>query len=242
MPAGFPPHSDARCPAKIGWFLGCAAARPWLACVEPEGSQDVGRFIFRARRVRRHLDSEVTDEAHPRQPRGGRGLPALLGCSGNGGANNSIQPSQDNGPSSSATSPAEGGSLDPCSLLSNADASDALGATVSQAERPSEAQFACRYTAPRGQGLAVLTVSVTRSPSPASARTGFQSTLDSLKSQFPESQFPGLIQTATGIGDQAYHLGDQLHVLRGAVYMVIGGDVSPEQARSLAQKALGRLN
>jgi len=166
----------------------------------------------------------------------------LLACGGNGGDDDSAQPPQANEPLSSVTSPASGGQLDPCSLLSNADVSEALGATVSQAERPSEAQFACRYTAPRGQGLAVLTVAVTRSPSSASARTGFQSTLDSLKSQFPESQFPGLLQSLTGVGENAFYLGDQLHVLRGAAYLVIGGDVSLEQATSLAQKALAELN
>ena len=127
-------------------------------------------------------------------------------------------------------------SVDPCALVTGAEASEALGATAGPGERPKEANHplrmvTCRYTAPRGQGVAVMTVLVQQSDTPSQARIGFQSA---------KEQFPGA-EAVPGLGDEAFAMANQLNVLQGTRYLNITGDFDLPTARTLAQRALQRL-
>jgi hypothetical protein len=126
--------------------------------------------------------------------------------------------------------------IDPCALVTTAEASQALGVTVGPPERPTEANHpprmvTCRYTGPRGQGLAVMSVLVQMSDTADQARRGFQSAKD---------QFPG-ITVVSGLGDDAFAMANQLNVLQGTVYLNITGDFDVTVAKTLAQTALTRL-
>ncbi len=175
-----------------------------------------------------------------------RFLPLLLGttvlalilaaCGGNSAGN---PPSGGSIPSTTpAQKPAEkakssSGEIDACSLVTKAEAEQALGVAVGQPERPPEASFSCRWTGQKGQGVAVLVVLV-RTGTPSDMKIGFEVMKEEIE-EFAE------LETVAGLGDQAYLLGDQVHVLRGGTYLVVNGDASPEALKSLAQKALSRL-
>jgi hypothetical protein len=126
--------------------------------------------------------------------------------------------------------------LDPCALVTSAEATQALGAAVGPAERPKEANYpprmaTCRYVAPRGQGVAVMSVLVQRSDTADQARRGFQSA---------KEQFPGAAGVP-GLGDDAFAVANQLNVLKGTVYLNITGDFDLATSKTLAQSALERL-
>lgn len=126
--------------------------------------------------------------------------------------------------------------IDPCTLVTSAEAGQALGVTVGAPERPSEANHppvlvTCRYLGPRDQGVAVLTIMVRQSDSPATARAGFRSLRE---------QYQGL-ETLDGIGDEAFFMGNQLNVLEGTVHLNITGDFDRATATSLAKQAAARL-
>jgi hypothetical protein len=89
----------------------------------------------------------------------------------------------------------------------------------------------CRYVAPRGQGLAVMTVMVQRSDTASQARLGFESA---------KEQLPGTV-VVPGLGDAAFTIANQLNVLQGPVYLNITGDFDLATSKSLAQSALQRL-
>jgi hypothetical protein len=136
-------------------------------------------------------------------------------------------------------SAAAGGALtdiDPCSLVTQAEAGAALGASAGAGERPTEANLpprlaTCRYIAPRGQGLAVMTVMVRQGERESESRIGF----DQAKSQFPGAE------TVPGLGENAFWFGNQLNVLQGRVYLNITGDFDLATARQLAATALQRF-
>jgi hypothetical protein len=124
---------------------------------------------------------------------------------------------------------------DPCVLVTDADAAQALDAPISESDRPSEANneymATCRYVAPRGEGVAVMTIMV---HGHESGRAGFRS----LREQ------PFEIEDVAGVGDEAFWIGDRLgtlYVLQGEVFFSIGGDLALEQAKPLAMKAIDRL-
>ena len=124
---------------------------------------------------------------------------------------------------------------DPCALVTADEAAQALGAPA-QADRPREANIpprlaACRYTADRAPALAVMTVLVRQGYSDSEAKTGFE---------MAREQF-GQAEVVNGLGDQAFQLGDQLHVLRGTTHLTISGDIEPAVARTLAEQAVERL-
>jgi hypothetical protein len=138
----------------------------------------------------------------------------------------------------SASSSATGAqaAIDPCGLISASEAEQALGGPVGSPERPAQANIpprlvTCRYVAPRGQGVAVLSVMVRQGDSDSEARIGFQSA---------KEQFPGA-EAVPDLGDQAFWFANQLNVLRGRVYLNITGDFDSATARSLAERALKRL-
>jgi len=88
----------------------------------------------------------------------------------------------------------------------------------------------CRYTAPRGAGLAVMTVMVRQGYSDTEARTGFEGT----REVFGDAE-------NIDLGDQAFFAAEQLHVLSGTTHLTISGDFGSAVATDLAERALGRL-
>jgi hypothetical protein len=137
---------------------------------------------------------------------------------------------------SSAAANQTGADIDPCQLVTRAEAEQALAAAP-DAERPSEANneylATCRYVAPRGEGVVVLAVSVSRQ----NGKVGFQNAR-----RMEEEGFK--IQSMSGLGDDAFWVADPLHtlyVLEGDTYLSLGGDVQLEQATPLARQALQRL-
>lgn len=129
------------------------------------------------------------------------------------------------------------GAIDPCALVTRAEAEQALGVSVGDPERPPEANIApvlsmCRYVGARGQGVAVLIVMVRAGHSASEAQTGFAL----MKEQFGDAQVIG------GLGDEAFAIGNQLHVRRGATQLTVNGDISTDTAQALARTALGRLD
>ena len=153
-------------------------------------------------------------------------------CGGSGGApaDNASSAAAQPAPQVSSTG------LDPCALVTSAEATQALGAAVGPAERPKEANHpprmaTCRYVAPRGQGVAVMSVLVQRSDTADQARRGFQSA---------KEQFPGAA-VVPGLGDDAFAIANQINVLQGTVYLNITGDFDLATSKTLAQSALERL-
>ena len=144
--------------------------------------------------------------------------------------------------------------LDPCSLVTAAEAADALGVEATEADRPAEANTetrtpsysdgddtvvrlrTCRYTGNKGEGVAVLTVMVRHSSSPTEAEMGFES----MRSTYAESMG---VTDVPGVGDQAFWMSSppSLSVLSGQHQLSVGGDVDAGTARDLAAEALERL-
>jgi hypothetical protein len=136
----------------------------------------------------------------------------------------------------STTGDSAGSAIDPCSLITADEAGKALGVNVGAPERPPEANrppalVTCRYAGSRDQGVAVMTVMVRQSDSAGTARAGFQS----LQRQFQD------IQAVDGVGDEAFFLGNQLNVLKGATHLNITGDFDQATAAALGRQAASRL-
>ncbi len=129
-----------------------------------------------------------------------------------------------------------GREIDPCRLVTRVEAEEVL-ANPAEVERPREANneylATCRYVAPRGRSVAVLAVTVSRK----NGQMGFENAR-----RMEEEGVP--IQRVSGVGDHAFWVGDPLnalYTLRDTVYLQIGGDLTVEQARSLALRALERF-
>lgn len=136
-------------------------------------------------------------------------------------------------PSSSASS-SSSTAVDACALVTQAEADRALGAASKQ-DRPSEANIpprlsTCRYTAPRGEGLAVMTVMLRIGSSAAEAKSSFQGTRDVAPTE-----------AVANLGDEAFWLADQLYVLKGMRSMTLAGDIQKDTAEQLARTAVERL-
>jgi hypothetical protein len=145
--------------------------------------------------------------------------------------------------------------LDPCTLVTAAEAARALGVATAEADRPADGNTetrtpsysggdetvvrlkTCRYTGSRDQGVAVLTVMARHSSSAAEAETGFES----MRSTYAESV--GVTDVAD-VGDQAFWMESppSLWLLRGQYQLSVSGDIDAATARALAAGALGRLN
>ncbi|MEX2125371.1 MAG: hypothetical protein WD795_15870 [Woeseia sp.] len=125
--------------------------------------------------------------------------------------------------------------IDPCALVTDAEAGEALGGTVETTERPPEANHpnlaTCRYVAPIGQKVGVLVVMV---HSQEMSSYGFQTAREQ----------PFDVQSVSGVGDDAFWIGDvnTLYVLQGGLFLSIGGDVALGQMQTLATKALERAH
>lgn len=143
---------------------------------------------------------------------------------------------RDAAPGDTATAPtAQADAVDPCALVTQDEATAALGAPAGAAERPTEANndnlSTCRYVAPRGQGVVVLAVMVYGIDV---SRTAFQNA----KAQ----PFPS--EPISGVGDEAFWVDDPLntlYVLKGNRYVSFGGDVPRDRLRDLAVNAMERV-
>ena len=171
-----------------------------------------------------------------------RRIPAAAGalalavclCAGcGGGSEESAQGDVASGQESSASA---GGDIDPCALVTAAEAETVLEGPVGAGERPKEANFpprlvTCRYVAKRGDRVAVMTVMVRRGDTDSEARIGFTQS---------KEQFPGA-EAVSGLGQDAFWIGNQLNVLQGRDYLNIGGDFDRATAQQLAATALRRF-
>ncbi len=139
-------------------------------------------------------------------------------------------------PSAAGTElPTAAGELDPCALVTSAEVAEALGAPAT-AERPSEANYpprmvTCRWVAPKGAAVGVMTLMIRTGADAAEARAGFQAA---------RGQFPGA-EAVSGIGEDAYMVANQLNVLAGDVHLILTGDFDAATTKKLAQSALQRV-
>ena len=131
--------------------------------------------------------------------------------------------------------PRAAGGIDPCTLVSAEEAQTALGGAVGEPERPPEANIpprlaTCRYVAQGDHAAAVLTITIHIATHAQESRIGFESA----REPFPAAQ------RIADLADDAFWIGDQLHVLSEEVYFIIGG-VELDRAKALAGSALGRI-
>lgn len=124
--------------------------------------------------------------------------------------------------------------VDACALVTQAEADKILGAPAKQ-DRPAEANHpphlvACRYTAERGRGLAVLSLLV---------RTGYSDT--EAKTTFEETRKLDTTQPVSGLADEAFWLADQLWVRKGLHSLTFSGNIERGAAEELAKQAVARL-
>lgn len=126
--------------------------------------------------------------------------------------------------------------VDPCTLVTAAEAEHVLAMPVDAArpaETNNESLATCRYIGRRGDGLAVLVVSVSRQNGVA----GFENVKQMQKVGFTSESVPE-------VGDEAFWVGDPLntlYALHDGVFLSLGGDIDGSQARPLARLALERL-
>ena len=102
----------------------------------------------------------------------------------------------DGGSTSTPASEPAGAALDPCTLVTKAEADQALGAGASE------------------------------------AKIGFQ-TVREQPIDRPEA--------VSNLGEDAFWMANQLHVLKGTRYLIVTGDFSKATGEALAKKALERL-
>jgi hypothetical protein len=127
------------------------------------------------------------------------------------------------------------GAIDPCTLVSAEEAQAALGGPAGEPERPPEANIpprlaTCRYVAQRGQGVAVLTITTHIGSHAQESKIGFEAA----REPFPDAQ------RIPDVADDAFWIGDQLHVLSEEIHFIIGG-VELDRAKALAGSVLERL-
>ena len=136
---------------------------------------------------------------------------------------------------------APAGEIDPCTLVTPAEAAEALGVANVGLERPAAANTplrlgTCLYSAEVGQGLAVMNVMVRYGYSLAEASVGFEG----MRETYAETS--GVVDVPD-LGEQAFWIGDlsQLWVLKGIIQLGVSGDIPLEKARVLAGTAVERL-
>ncbi|MGE5134918.1 MAG: DUF3558 family protein [Gemmatimonadota bacterium] len=176
---------------------------------------------------------------------------ALTGCGGSSvtGTASSSAPAAPATAAAASSAPAAsaasgggsaGGALDPCQVITVAEASQLVGQTLKQA---SNSMLTCVYTA----GGSLVTVTVRRMP--GSSLSLAQEYYDKAVNQFGSE--PGVVLTHPGVGDRS--LGGSLNqgglsmsvlaFLKGAVYVGIVAKPGPGAAamKSIAMTALGRV-
>ena len=137
--------------------------------------------------------------------------------------------------------PATAGEIDPCTLVTPAEAAEALGVANVGLERPAAANTplrlgTCLYSAEVGQGLAVMNVMVRYGYSLAESTVGFEGMRETYAGTTGVVDLPDL-------GEQAFWIEDlsQLWVLKGIIQLGVSGDIPLEKARALAGTAVERL-
>lgn len=140
-------------------------------------------------------------------------------------------------PEQASPSRASDGGIDPCALMTGAEAAEALGVSNVKMERPDEVNIpfqleTCLYS---GDGAVVL-VMVSHGQSPEESTIGFEER----RKNYAETL--GVVDVPD-IGEQAYWIEDlrQLLVLKGILQLAVSGNISLEKAKELAGKAVERL-
>ncbi len=146
--------------------------------------------------------------------------------------------------------PPSNSTIDPCALLTKADAEVALGQPVNDAERPTQEGAndtitACRYKVQDSSSYAsaMVVVLVPLDGQADSAKTHFEADKKISQSML------GPTLDVPGVGDSAYWVGssaNQLTVLRGSVRFILNvstatGDTAPQSVIDLSKVMLGRL-
>lgn len=170
----------------------------------------------------------------------GAGL-VLSACSDNRSQETSANASTSAPQEQASPARASQGEIDPCALVTSAEAAEALGVSNVRVERPEEGNIplrlgTCLYSGESGEGVAVLNVMVRHGHSLAESSVGFEG----MRETYTETV--GVVDVP-GIGEQAYWIEDlkQLWVLKGILQLGVSGDISSEKARALAGRAVERL-
>jgi len=157
------------------------------------------------------------------------------------GDNRSQERSANGSPSTAQEEVAPVGEIDPCTLVTPAEAAEALGVANVGLERPAAANTplrlgTCLYSAEVGQGLAVMNVMVRYGYSLAESTVGFEGMRETYAGTTGVVDLPDL-------GEQAFWIEDlsQLWVLKGIIQLGVSGDIPLEKARALAGTAVERL-
>ena len=128
---------------------------------------------------------------------------------------------------------------DPCALVSVADATKTLGASVTHARpRVVGASFSCSY---RSASFSSLVVTIEPFSSPAEATSTFHDTVTSPMTQMsPSLALPG-------IGDEAHRLGPMIYVRKKSTiyaFSIVGRDANgagADRVVTLAKSTVSRL-
>jgi hypothetical protein len=154
-------------------------------------------------------------------------------------------------PTSAPTGNTAPGGLDPCTLLTKADAESILGKPVMDATHPitADATFevrSCEYRVTGGTALdnATLIYTVSSEGDAATAKTAF----DTGKKDAQKSWNAAPVDVP-GLGDEAYWVGgagNNVSVLKGPIYITLSastykGDSPPAAIITLAKTVLSRL-
>lgn len=134
-------------------------------------------------------------------------------------------------PSATAGSSLTGG-INPCSLLTKAEAEDVLGVSVVVRGNTT----GCNYSTTKQGSLAILAIVVTAFPSAKAARQAFEAGRTAI----------GGSEKVGGLGDDSFYLTsvNQLWTLKGRMFLnvsVIGPEDMKTAARAASAKALARF-
>jgi hypothetical protein len=167
-------------------------------------------------------------------------LPALV-LAACGNSPEGARQADDGGAAAEPQAAAAPAAIDPCTLVTAAEAAPALGLAEVKTGRPASVNnppslATCLYTGTSGDAMSVLNVTLRREASASEASAG----LDGIKTGFAD--VGGVVDVA-GLGDEAVWLpgGEQLWVLEGADLLGVSGDVPQAKAVELATTALTRL-
>lgn len=132
--------------------------------------------------------------------------------------------------------PAEDAQLDPCTLVTAADAEHVLGAPVDQPQRAAnDVNAVCIYRARRGSPPPSLSLQLTEATSEEAASAALRDAKEGLAGLAPEE--------LSGVGDEAFWMErmKQLHARKGNVWFTLVGDAPRTALVELARVIVARL-
>lgn len=126
--------------------------------------------------------------------------------------------------------------IDPCKLVTRAEAEATAGKTLQEGAIPTGARgLLCEFRAKEGVPAAYVRVAVNQTPSEELARAAFEN--------LRKSQIDPPLQEVNGVGDEALWMPGfrQLNVRAGRTIVAISGEGSIDAMKTLAEKAFSRL-